>query len=228
MGDLAPYSDGGGDSGGCLETIFVLGMMAVGGMIAALDGPPPYPPVPPAAAPVAQVAAVGPLPDLQPALPAPVEAPTATPVATPVPTDTPTAAPTEQPTNAPTGGPTSQPTPPPTHPPTPPPPTPPSCTESFSSTITYNDASGSHSLTSSNGTWSFNEPQADGQHPASATISSFTACGHDHFVFTITDNAGNSACNPGQQPPLTTPAQAGHFKPIASNITITGHFGSGC
>lgn len=215
------------EEAGCGIALIEMALAFVGAAVVALSGPPPLAPISPAPGPVAETAAVGPLPDLQPALPAPAVLVSPTPSAepTPQPTPTPSAAPSEQPTAQPT----SQPTPQPTHAPTPTPthaPTPPPCTESFDSTITYNDSAGSHSLTSSSGNWSYNAAQPG--HSASARINNFHTCNGDHFVFTITDNAGNTSCNLSMNPPLTTPASQYTFTPNNSNVTITGRFGSGC
>ena len=167
-------------------------------------------------APVAQ-AIVGPLPDLQPALPAPAVAASQTPTVTPLATATASAAPTTASTTQP---PTTQPpTAPPTHTPAPTP----ACTESYSPTITYSDDLGSHTL-SGGPTWSYTETEPQG-HAASATISQFKACGHDHLVFTISDHSNNYSCDPRMQPPISVSI---HTYASPETVTITARFGSGC
>jgi hypothetical protein len=171
-------------------------------------------------APVAQVV-VGPLPDLRPALPAPAVAESATPAA--IATPTPSATPSATPTAAPTAQPTSQPTqtaPPPTHTP---PPTPPPCTESYSSTITYTDDSGSHTL-SGGPTWTYNETQPQG-HQATATINQYTACNGDHLIFTISDHSNNYSCDAKMSGTVSVSIKT-YTSP--ETVTITARFGSSC
>lgn len=174
-------------------------------------------------APVAQTL-VGPLPDLQPALPAPAFSATASPVVTAIPTAAPTPEPTATPATAPTAQPTTQPTqtaPPPTHTP---PPTPPPCSESYDSTISYRDDSGTHSLTGGP-TWSYNENQPQG-HSASATINHFVTCNGDHLIFTVSDHGNNYSCDAKMQGPMTVTLPGTYTSP--ETVTITARFGSGC
>ena len=91
--------------------------------------------------------------------------------------------------------------------------------------ITVTD-SGTHSVSGSNGHWSFQENGAQGTH-VTVSISGMVGCNDGkHHTLKVSDPVGNYSCNPTMGSAVSASINTG--KPPPDLITITVTYDAGC